>query len=104
MSDTAATSAIKHRRAWTTPSATYMPCGGDESQTCGGDRRINIYGAVDTPEHAWLGCRTNTDPGGQVLDGHSVVSASMTNEVCESECEVLGPFDYCGTEASDTPF
>lgn len=79
-----------------------MPCAGDPSQTCGGDQRINIYGAVDTPSHVWLGCRTNTDPSGQVLDAHSLVSNSMTNEVCETECEVSGPFDYYGTEASDT--
>lgn len=79
-----------------------MPCAGDPSQTCGGDKRINIYGAVDTPSHVWLGCRTNTDPSGQVLDAHSSVSTSMTNEVCGTECEVSGPFDYYGTEASDT--
>lgn len=79
-----------------------MPCAGGESQTCGGASRINIYGSVDTPSHVWLGCKTNSDPAGPALDEHSFVSTSMTNELCGTECEVEGPFNYYGTQESDT--
>ncbi|KAK5659439.1 hypothetical protein OQA88_640 [Cercophora sp. LCS_1] len=79
-----------------------MPCAGDSSQTCGGDTRINIYGSVNTPSHVWLGCRTNSDAAGQALEDHSFTSVDMTNELCGTECEAEGPFDYYGTEDGDT--
>ncbi|KAK0631555.1 WSC domain-containing protein [Immersiella caudata] len=28
-----------------------MPCNGDASQTCGDDRRLNVYGVEDTPDY-----------------------------------------------------
>lgn len=78
-----------------------MACAGDVTQTCGGDRCVNIYGTVDTPEYVWLGCRTNEDPLGQALSDHSFTSPSMTNELCGAECVEEGPFDYYGTEDGD---
>ena len=79
-----------------------MPCNGDASQTCGDDRRVNVYGAEDTPDYVWLGCRTDTDPLGPVLDARSFASASMTNDLCEAQCKDWGPYSFFGTVAGSS--
>lgn len=76
-----------------------MACAGDPTQTCGGDRRINVFGPEDTPAYVWLGCLTDADPTGPVLDGYSFPSSSMTNQLCESQCTA---WDYFGTEAGSS--
>lgn len=79
-----------------------MACAGDSTQTCGGDQRINVFGPEDTPDHVWLGCRTDTDPAGPALDARSFPSSAMTNELCESQCTAWGPYDYFGTQAGSS--
>lgn len=79
-----------------------MPCDGDATQTCGSDRRVNVYGVEDTPDYVWLGCRTDTDPLGPALDARSFASASMTNDLCETQCKAWGPYEYFGTVAGSS--
>ena len=67
-------------------------CMGNQSETCGGDWRLNVYefGAVSVPEtidtiYAYQGCYTEAT-GIRALTGKAYFNDSMTVEACATAC------------------
>lgn len=97
----------------TTSTISFLPCPGNNTETCGNGGTLQVYnytrstatfyapGAGPTPAAAgkYYGCATEGS-GGRVLSGTSTTSSNMTLEMCRAFCDSKG-FYFSGTEYSD---
>ncbi|CAM9302811.1 unnamed protein product [Sphacelaria rigidula] len=80
-----------------------FPCSGDDSQTCGGNRAINIYAYS---EYSYVDCFV--DGRDRVLSGEKLVDPAMTADLCSTFCVGAPWFGteyavecFCGVEGDN---